>query len=167
MTEKPTPEDSTDPHKTNPPVRIEGRSSQSSEDKSADSSDMAQLLSVQREAFTGPLPPPALLRGYEDVLPGAADRIIRMAEQQAQHRQHLERIVVEGGSRRANTGMWLGFIIAILFLGVSAGLIAADRQVAGVILGSVDLTAPVGVFVFGRIDQRRERVEKAVEGDQE
>jgi len=63
--------------------------------------------------------------------------------------------------------MWLGFIIAILFLGVSAGLIAADRQVAGVILGSVDLTALVGVFVFGRIDQRRERVEKAVEGDQE
>jgi uncharacterized membrane protein len=28
----------------------------------------------------GPLPPPGILAGYEDALPGAADRIVSMAE---------------------------------------------------------------------------------------
>jgi hypothetical protein len=31
-------------------------------------------------SFQGPLPPPAILRGYDDFIPGAAERIIAMAE---------------------------------------------------------------------------------------
>jgi uncharacterized membrane protein len=40
-----------------------------------------------------------MLQGYEEVLPGAADRILRMAEDQAMHRQHLERTVVQSKRR--------------------------------------------------------------------
>ena len=36
--------------------------------------------------FAGPLPPPQLFEGYERVCPGAADRILTMAELQTRSR---------------------------------------------------------------------------------
>ena len=47
----------------------------------------AILAAVEISRFSGPLPHPEDLAKYEQVLPGAADRIISMAEQQAAHRQ--------------------------------------------------------------------------------
>ncbi|MBI1739603.1 MAG: DUF2335 domain-containing protein [Acidobacteriales bacterium] len=49
---------------------------------------------VEVSRFSGPLPHPEDLAKYEQVLPGSADRIIRMAERQAEHRQNLEKTVV-------------------------------------------------------------------------
>jgi uncharacterized membrane protein len=50
---------------------------------------------VEVSRYSGPLPKPEDLAKYEQVLTGSADRIIRMAEQQATHRQNLERVIVE------------------------------------------------------------------------
>lgn len=49
---------------------------------------------VEISRFSGPLPHPEDLAKYEQILPGAADRLIRMAEQQAAHRQNLEKAVI-------------------------------------------------------------------------
>ncbi len=38
-------------------------------------------------SYSGPLPPPELMRRYDELVPGAAERILRMAEQEAAHRQ--------------------------------------------------------------------------------
>jgi uncharacterized membrane protein len=35
---------------------------------------------VVAASFQGPLPPPSILRGYDEITPGAAERIIAMAE---------------------------------------------------------------------------------------
>lgn len=56
-------------------------------------------LGVQIERFSGPLPPPEVLEKYNAIEPGSANRIIRMAESQAQHRQSLERTVIESRTR--------------------------------------------------------------------
>jgi uncharacterized membrane protein len=111
-------------------------------------------------AYSGPLPSPEHLREYEDVLAGSADRILKMAEKQSDHRQEIEKIAVKGGSSRSWWGLWLGFAISVLVLGLSAGLVLSGYQVAGTVLGSVDLVALASVFVIGRTDQRRERVAK-------
>ncbi len=42
----------------------------------------------------GPLPDPADLARYDQIVAGSAGRILRMAEQQAAHRQALEQVVV-------------------------------------------------------------------------
>jgi len=42
------------------------------------------------------------------VLPGSAERIFTMAEKQLEHRTHLEKGVVEGGSKRASMGIYAG-----------------------------------------------------------
>ena len=54
-----------------------------------------ELLVASHELFSGPLPHPEHLREYENILPGSADRVIRMAEDQAKHRQSLEQTVVQ------------------------------------------------------------------------
>lgn len=43
-----------------------------------------------QELFVGPLPHPNTLQGYEQACKGAANRIIKMAENQFQHRQNIE-----------------------------------------------------------------------------
>ena len=48
-------------------------------------------------SWRAPLPPPAVLRQYEGVLPGSAERIMRMMEERASHRFQAEnrRIQIE------------------------------------------------------------------------
>jgi len=43
------------------------------------------------ETYAGPLPPPKLFEGYEQVLKGSADRILTMAEKEQSHRHSFEK----------------------------------------------------------------------------
>jgi uncharacterized membrane protein len=52
----------------------------------------------QQYSFTGPLPPPEVLAKYNETVPGLAERIICMAEQQAKHRQQIETTVIKSNS---------------------------------------------------------------------
>ena len=84
-----------------------------------------------RASWRAPLPPPNALARYNDVLPGAAERILQMAEKQ-QEQDHnaqmaaidIERTVVVSDSRRAYLGMLAGFIISLLVIGGGIYLIA-------------------------------------------
>ena len=71
----------------------------------------------------GPLPLPAVLKQYDDIVPGAAERIMRMAEHQAQHRQDLEARVIRTDNLKSLLGMIFGFVIALV--GFGGGLYAA------------------------------------------
>ena len=51
--------------------------------------ELHQSVSIQH--ISGPLPSPDALAKYDQVVPGAAERIIKMAEQEAKHRQNEER----------------------------------------------------------------------------
>lgn len=54
---------------------------------------------IEEFAFRGPIPPPNILSGYEKLLPGAADRILSMAENQTRHRHSIEKKIVETEAR--------------------------------------------------------------------
>ena len=85
---------------------------QSSELISVDASSQSELpyqgpVVAFKETFLGPLPPPEILAQYEQILPGSAERIMVMAENQAEHRQSLEetvKTVIEGDSKRRTYG---------------------------------------------------------------
>jgi len=124
-----------------------------------------QIMSIFSAAFSasmyaGPLPPPEQLRAYEEVLPGSADRILKMAENQADHRQTIEKVAVSGGNRRSWWGLWTGFAISVIALGLSATLVLKGHDWAGLSLGTIDIVALASVFVTGRRAQGRERVQK-------
>jgi uncharacterized membrane protein len=58
----------------------------------------------------GPLPRPEDFEAYEQVLRGAADRILRMAEKQAAHRQDLESRALKGDLMKEMMGTILAYI---------------------------------------------------------
>lgn len=110
----------------------------------------AQALLVSASSFSGPLPPPDVLAAYERVLPGSADRIIRMAEDQGSHRRGLERQELAANIRTQSQGQWLAFVIALL---VSAGgiyLLATGNGVSGLVALLTPLAGLVALFLVSR-----------------
>ena len=104
---------------------------------------------IQAVGFSGPLPPPSLLRQYDDIVPGAAERIITMAEQQAAHRQRLERQVVGTDNVKSVLGTAFAFIVALVGLGLSFWAAIDGHPEFGTILGVGTLASLVGTFVYG------------------
>lgn len=124
----------------------------------------ARRASFQAQAvsFQGPIPPPELLREYNEIIPDGADRIVKMAEAQSSHRIELERIVIKGDDRRANWGLVTGYSIGVLIIVLSFILILYGHGMEGTVLGTIDLVSLVGVFVYGR----RSRVQELARRDQ-
>ena len=93
--------------------------------------------------FRGPLPPPNILREYDEVAPNAAERILRMAERQAEHRNAIER----GDSRRATLGIIAGVIVALAALALPAYAFYLGQPITGLVglLGFIGVSA----FVYG------------------
>jgi uncharacterized membrane protein len=114
----------------------------------------------QVQSFSGPLPHPEILRQFEQVSPGAAERIIKMAEDQSQHRRDLEKKVIESDVARSKMGQVLGFVIAIFGLTVSAIIAIYGNAIAGTILGAGTIASLVGVFMYGTNSRKAEREEK-------
>jgi len=54
-----------------------------------------QAVQIQQKLHQGPLPAPEDLQRYEQMCPGAAERIIRMAETEQAHRHAQERKALE------------------------------------------------------------------------
>lgn len=114
------------------------------------------------ESFSGPLPAPQTLERYNLIVPGAAERIIVMAEKQQDHRQNLERMVVESNTQSQTQGLWLGFILAIVVVISGAFLIYLGHDVYGLAAIITALASLVGVFIYGKYQQKKELKEKAI-----
>ena len=119
-----------------------------------------QLQMTQSFSFSGPLPPPQLLKQYNDVVPNGAERLMAMAERQQNHRQELERTVIEGNVESESRGQWMGLFISIAVIGAGTYLAAIGRQITGGILVGVDVVALASVFVVGKQKQQKELAKK-------
>jgi uncharacterized membrane protein len=71
---------------------------------------VGHILREERLHFQGPLPRPEDFAAYERVLRGAADRILKMAETQATHRQAMEHRALSGDITKSMMGTVLAYI---------------------------------------------------------
>ena len=69
--------------------KSQSEESQDSTTHSEKNVDLKEVIAQQFE-FTGPIPPPFIMEAYEDALEGSADRILKIAENQTDHRQSME-----------------------------------------------------------------------------
>lgn len=132
------------------------------QDKKIESSSnpVPPQLHHQSLQFKGPLPPPNIIKGYEEVCPGSADRIIAMAERQSEHRMKLEVKVVSSNIRKESIGQWMGFLIALTAIIGGVIVILNNKSAEGLSMIITALTSLVGVFIYGRHAQAKERKEK-------
>jgi len=116
-----------------------------------------QELRIQKaEQFHGPLPRPSDFSQYEAILPGAAERIVAMAERQAVHRQGLEKKVIDSDALQALVGTVFGLVIGLFGLGVAGYCIINGHDWAGVGIGGATLVSMVSAFIYGSSQRRRE-----------
>lgn len=112
-------------------------------------------------SWASPIPPPDALKQYDAILPGSADRILKMAESQTAHRIQLEKKVVGGDSTRSYLGIVSALIISLAIIAASVYLISKGYSWEGVSLIGIDLVGLVFVFVYGTRVRRAEREHKA------
>jgi uncharacterized membrane protein len=118
-------------------------------------------VTVASVQFSGPLPPPELLKSYNDAFPGCAERVVAMAERQSQHRQNLERLVVEGNFKAQTPGQYFAFILSLIVISGGVYLLANGKSIEGfsaIIIAGASLAA---ALIYGRSEQKRERVRKS------
>lgn len=118
--------------------------------------------------YSGPLPPPELLARYDDVCSGGAERIFRQFEKQSEHRQAMERQVLnaEQDRQRADAatvrlGQVFAFLIVIAFgAGAMVCILLATtgaQAAAGASLAGASLAGIVAAFIYGHRAQREAR----------
>lgn len=101
----------------------------------------------QQSLHSGPLPPPEIFKGYEDVLPGAADRILSMAEKESRHRQDLEKISLKGDLSSRTLGQTLAFVISISAIGAGTYMVISGATISGTLLSGSGLASIVVAFL--------------------
>ena len=126
----------------------------------ANGTDDGRERRVQLSFHDGPLPPPEQLERYEKVFPGAAEIIFRNFEAQVQHRQAIERSVVESNVRSQRLGPILGTVLAGLIIvgGFLAVILKGDVRGYAMVLASG--AGLVGTALHIRNAQAKERREK-------
>lgn len=94
---------------------------------------------VHQEAYQGPLPHPDLLKKFDEVSPGAADKIIKMAELEQIHRHEMDSKFLKEENFLKKMGLIFGFIIVMSIIGSGVYLLLNDKSAQGfsLILGSI------------------------------
>ncbi|MCA8037114.1 DUF2335 domain-containing protein [Burkholderia arboris] len=101
----------------------------------------------------GPLPSPEVLRDYDLMIPGSAERIIQMAERQAEHRQELELTSLNADieARDNQLAAEQARVSGIIWnerIGQILGWTVAAACVGGAVLGMVRGASPITIGLF-------------------
>ncbi len=106
-------------------------------------------LRTEQTFRSGPIPAPEELIKYNSACPNAADRIIKMAEQQAAHRQTLEKTVVNAQCRNSLAGIVASVLVSALVVLCGTYCIIQGHNVTGTILIGGDLATLVAIYLHG------------------
>lgn len=122
----------------------------SGEDKipGIESSDIPPEI-VQRVSaawFSGPLPPPDILRAYKDIEPTAFDVILEMARNEQDQRHDTERRMI----RQVSSGVRYGVVIFLALLAL-AGFALHEGQVTAFIAIALSEFAGLLAIYFRRV----------------
>lgn len=109
------------------------------------------------EQYSGPIPPPDTMERYEALVPGAADRILRMAEREAEHGHALQRTTL-GADIEARCealaierrGQLFALAVVVLSLGATVALALTGHEVPAAAVGGATLVSLATAFLGTR-----------------
>lgn len=107
--------------------------------------ERAATKAVRRTlSFKGPIPPAGELKAYDEVLPGAAERILRMAEKALDSQIEVDTTLAHGDVGAVKRGQLLS--TAVVMLGMVAAFVTA---MLGAPWEVVTIFLLPGIFEFG------------------
>lgn len=111
--------------------------------------------SISVSQFSGPVPPPALMKEYAEIDPDFPKRLFEIAERQQMHDHAVEKDIIATNKAIAHNhqtlerwGQIFGFILALIGLGTGIAALLSGSPIAGSIFGTGGLTLLAGVFVY-------------------
>ena len=121
----------------------------------------AQMVTSMQMTFQGPLPPAIELHAYEQIVAGAAERIIAMAEKQSAHRMELEKLAVREQLRQSARGQIFALIIGITGILSAAGVALLGFSSVAIAIVAASLGTLAVSFITGRRQEQQSRQQKA------
>ena len=112
------------------------------------------------EIYSGALPHPDHLERFEAILPGTTDRFIRLAEQQSEHRQRMERKFLNFNGASQIIGVLFAGLAIVGGLAAGTFLLYHDKKTEGLMAMFGPGGAVAVIFVGVRWAQGAERKRK-------
>jgi Predicted membrane protein len=106
-------------------------------------------------AYQGPLPSPEILQGFENVLPGAAERILAMAEKEQKNRHNIEQKLSAASILSVAFGIGCAFLSVIIIGFLIYQAIEKGDTVTAVSLSSTSLVGVVSMFIWFRREKTK------------
>jgi len=113
-----------------------------------------------RGSFKGPIPPPKILKDYNEAVKDGAERVVAMAEKQLHHRIQLEDYTIKESLKQSKAGQIFGFILGFAGL-LSASILALlGHETTAGIFGTTTIVGLVAVFVWGGKSSQKDSPDK-------
>ena len=109
-----------------------------------------KTVQLQQQITTGPLPPPEVLEGYDQIIPGAAERIVAMAEKEQAHSHQMEKDCIRFTVEEEKRGQRYGLAIAIIAITASLVVSFLGDPVTASVIGGTTVVGLTAAFVVGR-----------------
>ncbi len=109
---------------------------------------------LHRRAFAvadillGPVPTQKAILRYEELVPGACDRIMERATQRLENDGETEIELLKERAKQGYMGMAAGFILGLLFTGMALFLVYTDRSWPGFSLIGVYIGIALAVSIY-------------------
>ncbi|MBF0538240.1 MAG: DUF2335 domain-containing protein [Nitrospirae bacterium] len=145
MTQKNKQDDSLQPVPSNPSEKVKGK-----------------VIAASAITFSGPIPPPDILKRYGELSSDFPERIIKMAEEEAIHAHDMERERLRLDEKSLDSdvaerkrGQHYGLIIGLSGLASAIACIILGSAAVGGIIGGTTVGGLVTVFVIGRYKKEK------------
>jgi uncharacterized membrane protein len=120
----------------------------------------AEVHSVEFSTYSGPLPHPDILRSFEEIVPGSAQRIFVQFEAQSSHRREMEGKVISSGAFSQRVGSVSAALIGVLGVAGGLWLTHEGKSVQGLTALLSTLGVLVSTYLYKRKRQDQERDSK-------
>lgn len=101
--------------------------------------------------WQGPLPPPAILEQFRQLVPDAPDRIFKAWETESEHRRSFEMTALQGNIRTVRYGQFSAAAFALAAMGVTCFCVWIDQPWVAGIVGGTTVVSVVGAFLYQRL----------------
>ena len=100
--------------------------------------------------WAGPLPPPIILKDFNEIIPNGADRIMSMIEKEQESRIDFQNNLLQAQVTDRNKTLWLAFIIALV--SIAATILSLYLKAHPVVSFALASTTPISIVrtIFAR-----------------
>jgi len=118
------------------------------QEKQKEARRIVNTLTVSH-SFSGPLPPPNIVKGYDGVVKNGAERVFAMAESQSEHRIALEKYIVKKELKYNGRAQIFAFVLGVIGLLAATSLAIFGHDFIAGVFATTTIGGLATAFIIG------------------